>query len=129
MVLADGVAPPPTPAVTTTPAPVFAPVATPGPSSTVPTPEQLYAAKEIGEVGTVTATAALYDPALLADGGCDPAGCTADLTRVRRPRGTRTPSHVDRTHPPWFGLSRRMSTFTWKLRRGNADRLQGMRCW
>ena len=76
-------APVPAPTATTTPAPAFAPVATPGPTPTVPTPEQLYSAKDVEDIGgTVTATAALYDPNGLADGGCDPAGCTADLTRV-----------------------------------------------
>lgn len=99
MVLSDDSVPPPPPspatttpspvpaptATTTTPAPAFAPVATPGPTPTVPTPEQLYSAKEVEDIGgTVTATAALYDTRGLADGGCDPAGCTADLTRVRR---------------------------------------------
>eukprot|EP00752_Nemacystus_decipiens_P014962 g13321.t1 len=94
MVLADDTVPPPpspttttpapvsAPTATTTPAPAFAPVATPVPTSAVPTPEQLYAAKEVEDIGgTVTATAALYDPNVLADGGCDPAGCTAELTR------------------------------------------------
>ncbi|CAM9918634.1 unnamed protein product, partial [Ectocarpus sp. 8 AP-2014] len=80
MVLSDGVVSPPSPS-TTTPAPVFAPVATPSPTPTVPTPEQLFAAKEIDEIGAVTTTATLFDPSLLADDGCDPSGCTADLTR------------------------------------------------
>ncbi|CAM9345645.1 unnamed protein product [Scytosiphon promiscuus] len=34
-----------------------------------------------GTVSTVTATAALYDTSLADDNGCDPSGCTADLTR------------------------------------------------
>lgn len=97
----DGVTPPPSPTTTTpapvlpptattTPAPVFAPVATPAPTAVVPTPEQLYSAKDVEDIGgTVTATAALYDPNLEADGGCDPAGCTAELTRVRRNRPRR----------------------------------------
>ncbi|CAM9160508.1 unnamed protein product [Ectocarpus sp. 4 AP-2014] len=80
MVLSDGVVSPPSPS-TTTPAPVFAPVATPSPTPTVPTPEQLFAAKEIDEIGAVTTTATLFDPSLLADNGCDPSGCTAGLTR------------------------------------------------
>ncbi|CAM9842773.1 unnamed protein product, partial [Ectocarpus sp. 8 AP-2014] len=75
----DGLAPPPSPP-TTTPAPVFAPVATATP--TVATPEQLWSAKEIGtQDTTVTTTADLFDPALATDNGCDPAGCTAALTR------------------------------------------------
>lgn len=39
-------------------------------------------AVEAGMVGTVTTSAALYDTRLSAGNGCDPAGCTADLTRV-----------------------------------------------
>lgn len=39
---------------------------------------------EAGTLGTVTATAALYDPSLGISNGCDPDGCTAALTRVRR---------------------------------------------
>ncbi|CAM9622988.1 unnamed protein product [Ectocarpus sp. 6 AP-2014] len=75
----DGLAPPPSPP-TTTPAPVFAPVATATP--TVATPEQLWSAKEIEtQDTTVTTTADLFDPALATDNGCDPAGCTAALTR------------------------------------------------
>lgn len=71
------------PLATPTPAPVFAPVATVSP--TVPTPEQLYSAKEIGTIGTVTATANLYDTRL--DGvGCGPNGCMASLTRVSKVR-------------------------------------------
>ncbi|CAN0303751.1 unnamed protein product, partial [Ectocarpus sp. 12 AP-2014] len=79
MVLSDGVVSPPSPS-TTTPAPVFAPVATPTP--TVATPEQLFSAKEIGtQDTTVTTTAYLFDPDLAVDNGCDPAGCTGALTR------------------------------------------------
>lgn len=81
VVLSDGVAPPPTPA-TTTPAPVVAPVATPAPIPTAPTPDQVNTPVEVGTIGTVTTTAALFDPNLLADNGCDPSGCTAALTRV-----------------------------------------------
>eukprot|EP00903_Cladosiphon_okamuranus_P018634 g17151.t1 len=76
-------APVPAPTATTAPAPVFAPVATPAPVLAVPTPEQLYAAKDVEDIGgTVTATAELYDPRTYEDNGCDPAGCTADLTRT-----------------------------------------------
>lgn len=71
MVLSDGVPPPPSP-TTTTPAPVVAPVATPGPTAAV----------EVGDIGSVTATADLFDPSLPAENGCDPSGCTAALTRV-----------------------------------------------
>eukprot|EP00752_Nemacystus_decipiens_P014960 g13319.t1 len=71
--------PPLTPTITPTPPPIVAPVATPTP--TVATPEQLFSAKEIGTIGTVTVTADLFDTNLAADGGCDPAGCTAALTR------------------------------------------------
>ncbi|CAM9160433.1 unnamed protein product [Ectocarpus sp. 4 AP-2014] len=79
MVLSDGVVSPPSPS-TPTPAPVFAPVATPTP--TVATPEQLFSAKEIGtQDTTVTTTAGLFDPDLAVDNGCDPAGCTGALTR------------------------------------------------
>ncbi|CAM9688722.1 unnamed protein product [Scytosiphon promiscuus] len=78
MVLSGGVVPPPSPAPIT-PSPVFAPVATPTP--VVPTPEQLYAAQEIGAVGTVTTSATFFDPSLSEDDGCDPSGCTAALTR------------------------------------------------
>ncbi len=44
----------------------------------------LYGAEDIeaGTLGTVTATAALYDPSLGSANGCDPDGCTAALTRV-----------------------------------------------
>ncbi|CAM9345379.1 unnamed protein product [Hapterophycus canaliculatus] len=80
MVLAGGTAPPPSPTATT-PAPVFAPVATPNPTPVVPTPEQLYSAKEIGTVGTVTTSATFFDQRLTADGGCDPSGCVAAFTR------------------------------------------------
>lgn len=38
---------------------------------------------EAGTLGTVTPTAVLYDPRLGNANGCDPAGCTAALTRVR----------------------------------------------
>ena len=38
---------------------------------------------EAGTLGTVATAAALYDTRLVADGGCDPAGCTSALTRVR----------------------------------------------
>eukprot|EP00903_Cladosiphon_okamuranus_P020463 g18782.t1 len=62
-----------------TPAPVagtLAPVAgTPAPAPTTGTEE------EAGDVGTVTTASDLYDTNLSGDGGCDPAGCTADLTR------------------------------------------------
>lgn len=37
---------------------------------------------EAGELGTVTATADLYDERLGDTIGCDPVGCTAALTRV-----------------------------------------------
>lgn len=40
---------------------------------------------EAGTLGDVTTSAALYDARLAADNGCDPAGCTANLTRVRTP--------------------------------------------
>ncbi|CAM9688654.1 unnamed protein product [Scytosiphon promiscuus] len=81
MVLSDGVAPPPSP-TTITPAPVFSPIGVPTPSPTVATPEQLFASRDIGlEDTTVTVTATLFDPSLSDDNGCDPAGCTADLTR------------------------------------------------
>lgn len=40
-------------------------------------------AVEAGELGTVTATSDVYDTRLAAAKGCDPEGCTADLTRVR----------------------------------------------
>ena len=43
---------------------------------------------EAGTLGTVTATAALYDPRLGSANGCDPDGCTSALTRVRRVYGT-----------------------------------------
>jgi len=36
-----------------------------------------------GFLTSVTAVAPLYDKRLSADGGCDPAGCDASLTRVR----------------------------------------------
>ncbi|CAM9109787.1 unnamed protein product, partial [Hapterophycus canaliculatus] len=42
------------------------------------------AAVEAGTVGAVTATAAIYDTRLAAANGCDPAGCSAALTRVSR---------------------------------------------
>lgn len=45
---------------------------------------------EAGTLGTVTASAVLYDPRLGNSSGCDPDGCTAALTRVRKP----TDSHV-----------------------------------
>ena len=38
---------------------------------------------EAGTLGTVTATADLYDLRLGNENGCDPDGCTAALTRVR----------------------------------------------
>lgn len=76
----DGLAPPPSPP-TATPAPIFAPVATATP--TAATPEQLWSAKVIGTQDTmVTTSADLFDPSLATDNGCDPAGCTAALTRV-----------------------------------------------
>lgn len=37
---------------------------------------------EAGSVTDVTVAASLYDLRVAADGGCDPAGCTAALTRV-----------------------------------------------
>lgn len=37
---------------------------------------------EAASVTDVTETASLYDLRVAADGGCDPAGCTAALTRV-----------------------------------------------
>lgn len=40
-------------------------------------------AVEAGTLGTVTASAALYDPNVVSANGCDPSGCTAALTRVR----------------------------------------------
>lgn len=80
--LADGVSPSPSPTIST-PAPVFAPVGTPSPTPVAKTPEQLFSAKEIGTIGTVTVTADLFDPRSADDNGCDPSGCTADLTRVR----------------------------------------------
>lgn len=39
---------------------------------------------EAGTLGAVTPMAVLYDPRLGNANGCDPAGCTAALTRVRR---------------------------------------------
>lgn len=36
---------------------------------------------EAGTLGTITTAAAVYDPNLSTAGGCDPAGCTASLTR------------------------------------------------
>ena len=77
----------PTPAIDATPSPVVAPIATSAP--TVATPEQLFSAREIGTIGSVTATADLFDPNLADAGGCDPAGCTAALTRVRLLRYSR----------------------------------------
>lgn len=38
---------------------------------------------EASSLGPVTAEALLYDTNLAVGGGCDPAGCTADNTRVR----------------------------------------------
>lgn len=38
---------------------------------------------EAGTLGTVVATDTLYDTSLSDANGCDPAGCTASLTRVR----------------------------------------------
>lgn len=38
---------------------------------------------EAGTLGTVTASAVLFDPRLGNSNGCDPDGCTAALTRVR----------------------------------------------
>ncbi|CAM9582225.1 unnamed protein product [Ectocarpus fasciculatus] len=79
IVVSDDVVSSPSPS-TTTQAPVLAPVATPSP--TVATPEQLWSAQEIGtQDTTVTTTANLFDPDLSIDSGCDPAGCTAALTR------------------------------------------------
>eukprot|EP00903_Cladosiphon_okamuranus_P018639 g17154.t1 len=66
----DGTTPPPSPTT---------PIVTPTP--TVATPEQLYSAKEVGTIGTVTVAADLFDPKLYAANGCDPDGCTAALTR------------------------------------------------
>lgn len=37
---------------------------------------------EAGTLATVTAAAVLYDTRLSSSNGCDPEGCTADLTRV-----------------------------------------------
>lgn len=37
---------------------------------------------EAGSVTDVTVVASLYDLRAADDGGCDPAGCTATLTRV-----------------------------------------------
>lgn len=37
---------------------------------------------EAGTLGTVDATATFFDTNLASANGCDPAGCTADLTRV-----------------------------------------------
>lgn len=37
---------------------------------------------EAGSVTDVAVVASLYDNRLAADGGCDPAGCAAALTRV-----------------------------------------------
>lgn len=65
MVLSDGTPPPPSPVT---------PIPTPAPAAGT---EQ-----EAGDVGTVTATSDLYDTNLSGAGGCDPAGCSADLTRV-----------------------------------------------
>lgn len=78
--------PPPSPTTTTitttTPSPVAAPVASPTPAP-VGLVRDEPAAEEVGTQGaTITATAALFDPSLSADDGCDPAGCTAALTRV-----------------------------------------------
>lgn len=38
---------------------------------------------EAGTLGTVVASAVLFDPRLGNSNGCDPDGCTAALTRVR----------------------------------------------
>lgn len=68
--LSDG-APPLPP----TPAPVVLPLDAP-------------VAEEVGTQGTtITATAELFDPRLSNQNGCDPAGCTAALTRVRKYQG------------------------------------------
>ena len=40
------------------------------------------ASVDAGEVVTVTIEAPLFDTRLSPDGGCDPAGCSGDLTRV-----------------------------------------------
>lgn len=98
MVFADGVSPPPSP-TTTTPAPVFAPVGTPGPTPEAQTPEQLFSAKEIGTIGTVTVTADLFDPNTVENNGCDPSGCTAALTRVRY-QFLRMPAGGSPCYPP-----------------------------
>ena len=37
---------------------------------------------EASTLGTVTASANLFDSRLSTNNGCDPAGCIADLTRV-----------------------------------------------
>lgn len=37
---------------------------------------------EVGSLTTVTVVALLYDTTLSAAGGCDPAGCTGEKTRV-----------------------------------------------
>ena len=59
----------------------------PSPTTIIPTPaptsrSTIGTEQEAGDVGTVIATSDLYDTSLSGAGGCDPAGCTADLTRV-----------------------------------------------
>lgn len=39
---------------------------------------------EASDLGPVTAEARMFDTNSAVDGGCDPVGCTADKTRVRR---------------------------------------------
>lgn len=43
---------------------------------------------EAGTLGNVVATAALFDTNLSDANGCDPAGCTASLSRVSRERAS-----------------------------------------
>lgn len=42
---------------------------------------------EVDSLTTVTVDAPLYDSTLSAAGGCDPAGCTGDKTRVSSSEG------------------------------------------
>lgn len=69
-----------TPSPAATPAPAAPTAGTPAPAAPT-TGNEL----EAGAVGTVTASSDLYDANLSAAGGCDPAGCIADLTRVSPP--------------------------------------------
>lgn len=78
MVLSDGTPPPPSPA-TTTPAPLVAPVLAPTPTLDEPVPQ------DVGTQGTtITTTTSFFDPRSSADNGCDPDGCTGELTRVSK---------------------------------------------